>query len=63
MHFYDVNGLLMRAWVPEHRPRITEVWKDNRWIAFPDVDQILRHGRRLTETEAHAMLNSSAEPT
>jgi hypothetical protein len=63
MHFYEVNGLLIRDWVREQRPRIIEIWQDNRWVPFPDVDHVLRHGRRLTDTEAHAMLDRPALPT
>ena len=56
MHFYEVNGLVVRDWVQEQRPRIVEVWQGSRWVPFSDIDHILRHGRLLTQAEAHAML-------
>ena len=57
MHFYNVGGLLVRRWVPAGRRKTLEVWKGDAWAPYPDVDTLLRHGHRLTEEQAVALLH------
>ena len=57
MHFYEVGGLLIRRWVPARRRKAMEAWQGDGWAAYPDVDALLRHGRRLTEEQAIALLH------
>jgi hypothetical protein len=59
MHFYDVRGLLIRRWVPAGRRKTLEVWKSDGWAPYPDVDTLLRHGHRLTEEQAVALLHDT----
>ena len=57
MHFYDVGGLLVRR--PKRAPRgaYAEVWKDDGWRPYTDLDSILRHGHRLREADALVLLH------
>ena len=57
MHFYDVGGHLIRR--PRRVPRgvCADIWKDDGWHAFSDLDVILRHGHRLQEADALALLH------
>lgn len=59
MHFYEVNGLLVRRWVPAQRRRALEVWQQDGWAPYADVDHLLRHGRRLTDEQALSLLHAS----
>lgn len=59
MHFYEVRGLLVRRWVPARRRKVMEVWNGDGWAPFPDVDEVLRHGHRLTEAQALALLHDT----
>ena len=61
MHFFDVRGLLVRRWVPAQRRRAMEVWNGNGWAPYPDVDTLLRHGHRLTDVRALALLHETRE--
>lgn len=61
MHFYDVGGLLVRRWVPPQRRMAMEVWTGDGWARFPDVDSVLRHGRRLTEALSVALLHETRD--
>jgi hypothetical protein len=63
VHFYDVGGLLVRRWVPARRRKAMEVWKGDGWTSYPDVDTLLRHGHRLTEDQAVALLHSTRDRT
>jgi hypothetical protein len=56
VHFYDVRRLLVRRWVPAQRRRAMEVWNGDGWTPYSDVDNVLRHGVRLTELRALALL-------
>jgi hypothetical protein len=38
-----------------------EVWKGGGWAPYPDVDNVLRHGRRVTEAEALVHLNETRD--
>jgi len=57
VHFYEVGGLLVRR--PKRAPREVnaEVWKDDGWRDYTDLESILRHGHRLRETDALALLH------
>ena len=61
MHFYDVGGLLVRRWVPPQRRLSMEVWNGDGWAPHPDVDHVVRHGRRVTEAQALVILNHARE--
>ncbi len=61
MHFYDVGGVLVRRWVPAQRRIAMEMWNGEGWTAYPDVDALLRHGRRLTEVEALAAIHGTRD--
>jgi hypothetical protein len=58
-HFYDVGGLLVRRWVPAQRRTAMEVWNGDGWAPYPNVDSVLRHGRRLTDVQALALLHEA----
>jgi hypothetical protein len=54
--FYDVGGLLVR------RTRIRrgiplEFWNGDAWAPYSDTDAVLRHGHRLTDARALALLH------
>lgn len=59
MHFYEVGGFLVRRWVPGRRRKVMEVWNGDGWAPYPDVDEVLRHGLRLTEAQALALLHKT----
>jgi hypothetical protein len=61
MHFYDVGGLLVRRWVPAQRRMAMEVWNGDGWALYPDVDNVLRHGRRLTQAQGLALLHETRD--
>jgi hypothetical protein len=61
MHFYDVGGLLVRRWVPAQRRFAMEVWNGDGWAPYPDVDNVLRHGQRLTEGQALSLLHETRD--
>jgi hypothetical protein len=62
-HFYDVGGLLVRRWVPAQRRIAMEVWNGHGWTPYPHVDNVLRHGQRLTEVQALALLHETRTRT
>jgi hypothetical protein len=59
MSFFDVAGLLVRRWVPAQRRKALEVWNGEGWAPYSDVDNVLRHGQRLTEERALALLQET----
>jgi hypothetical protein len=59
MHFYEVAGRLVRRWVPPQRRRAMEVWQPDGWAPFPDIDDVLRYGQRLTDAQALALLRET----
>ncbi len=61
MHFYEVGGLLVRRWVPAQRRKTVEAWDGNGWLAYPDVDNLLRHGQRVTEAQALVILHDTRD--
>ena len=61
MHFYDVGGLLVRRWMPPQRRKALEVWSGDGWAPYPDVDNVLRYGQRLTEVQALALLHETRD--
>ena len=61
MHFYDVGGRLVRRWMPAQRRRAMEIWNGDGWAPYKDVDTLLRHGNRLTEDQALALLNDTRD--
>jgi hypothetical protein len=61
VNFYDVGGLLVRRWVPAQRRKGMEVWNRDGWAPYPDVDNVLRYGQRLTEVRALALLHEARD--
>jgi len=61
VNFYEVGGLLVRQWVPAQRRRAMEVWNGDGWAPHSDVDSVLRHGQRLTEARAVALLHETRD--
>jgi hypothetical protein len=61
VHFYEVGGLLVRRWVPAQRRKAMEVWSGDGWAPYLDVDRLLRHGQRLTEEQALALLHATRD--
>jgi hypothetical protein len=43
--------------MPAQRRKSLEVWSGDGWMPYPEVDTLLRHGIRLTEDQALALLN------
>ena len=56
VNFYDVGGLLIRRPRRVRRGVSAEVWQRDGWVAYPDLDAVLRHGHRLNEAKAAALL-------
>jgi hypothetical protein len=56
LHFYDVEGVLVRRWVPGQRRRAMEGWNGAGWASYPNADNVSRHGLRLSEAQAVALL-------
>ena len=61
LHFYDVEGVLVRRWVPAQRRLAMEGWMGDGWAPYPNADNVSRHGHRLTEDAALAMLHASRQ--
>ena len=59
MQFYEVDGVLVRRWVPAKRRRMMEVWMGDGWAPYTDVEQVLRFGNRLNEEEALWLLQET----
>jgi hypothetical protein len=58
LHFFDVEGLLVRRWVPGQRRVAMEAWTGDGWATYADVDNISRRGERLTYQQALALLQT-----
>ena len=56
LHFFDVEGVLVRRWVPAQRRVALEAWTGEGWSRYPDVDKLSRHGHRLSQEQALALL-------
>ena len=56
MTFYDVGGLLVRRQRRLRRGVSVEVWRGDGWVSYPDIDKVMRHGHRLNDTHALALL-------
>jgi hypothetical protein len=61
LHFFDVDGLLVRRWVPGQRRVALEAWTGDGWTIYADVDHLSRHGHRLTFEQALALLQATRE--
>lgn len=59
LHFFDVEGLLVRRWVPGRRRVAMEAWNGDGWMTYPDVDNVSRRGDRLTQEQALALLQAT----
>jgi hypothetical protein len=58
LQFFDVEGILVRRWVPGQRRVAMESWTGDGWRVFPDIDRVSRHGVRLTRDQAIALLKT-----
>jgi hypothetical protein len=56
VNFYDVDGSLVRRARRLRRGVGAEVWQGDGWVAYPDLNAILRQGHRLTDDDAIALL-------
>jgi hypothetical protein len=56
MNFYNVGGFLVRRAKRARRKETADVWQGDAWHPFLDLSALLRHGHRLTETEAITLL-------
>jgi len=61
LHFFDVEGLLVRRWVPGQRRVAMEVWNGDGWTKYPDVDNVSRRGLRVSHEQALALLQAARE--
>ena len=61
LHFFDVEGLLVRRWVPGQRRVAMEVWNGDGWMGYPYVDNVSRRGRRLDHEQAVDLLQTLRE--
>lgn len=61
LHFFDVEGLLVRRWVPRQRRVAMESWNGDGWTLYRDVDNVSRRGQRLTREQALALLHAARE--
>ena len=63
LHFFEVEGALVRRWVPGQRRVAMEVWNGDGWMAYSDVDNVSRRGQRLNHEQALALLQRVREST
>jgi hypothetical protein len=63
LHFFDVEGILVRRWVPGQRRVAMEAWRGDGWTVYPDIDNVSRHGVRLTQDQALALLKTTRDRT
>jgi hypothetical protein len=61
LHFFEVEGALVRRWVPALRRVAMESWSGDGWTRYPDVDNVSRHGRRLSPDQALTLLHAVRE--
>lgn len=59
LHFFDVEGLLVRRWVPGQRRMAMEVWTGVEWIRYSDLDNLSRRGHRLTSEQAVVLFQAT----
>jgi len=59
LHFFDVEGILVRRWVPGQRRVALEAWAGDSWKVYSDIDNVSRHGVRLTHEQALALLKTT----
>ena len=59
LHFFDVEGLLVRRWVPGRRRVAMEAWSGDGWMPYPDVDNVSRRGTRLSPEQALILLRAA----
>lgn len=61
VNFYDVGGRLVRQWIPARRRKMLEVWNGDGWTPYPDLDEVLRHGVRITDIQALGLVRSARD--
>lgn len=61
LHFFDVEGILVRRWVPGQRRVAMEAWTGDGWKVYSDIDNVSRHGVRLTQEQALALLKTTRD--
>jgi hypothetical protein len=59
VNFYDVRGVLVRRWEPVRHGICLERWDGKSWLPYPDLNEVLRHGYRLTDARALALLHET----
>ena len=60
LHYYDVEGILVRRWVPAQRRLTMEGWNGDGWTPYANADNVSRRGVRLSDTQALALLREGA---
>jgi len=61
LQFFDVEGILVRRWVPGQRRVALEAWTGDGWKVYPGIDNVSRHGVRLTQEQALALLKTTRD--
>ena len=61
LQFFEVEGVLVRRWVPARRRVAMEAWSGDGWTRYPDVDNVSRRGHRLSPEQALALLRTVRE--
>jgi hypothetical protein len=59
LHYYDVEGILVRRWVPAQRRLTMEGWNGDGWSPYANADNVSRRGVRLSDAGALALLRES----
>ena len=59
LHYYDVEGILIRRWVPAQRRLTMEGWNGDGWAPYANADNVSRHGVRLSDAQALAFLRET----
>ena len=63
LHFFEVEGALVRRWIPGQRRVAMEVWNGDGWMAYSDVDNVSRRCQRLNHEQALVLLQRVREST
>jgi hypothetical protein len=61
VHFHEVDGRLIRQWVPAQRRQTMEIWMGDGWAPYSDVEHVARYGRRVSYVEAIALLHDARD--
>jgi hypothetical protein len=61
LHFFEVEGVLVRRWVPARRRVAMEAWAGDGWTRYLDIDNVSRRGHRLSPELALTLLHAVRE--